>query len=160
MADDIGAVIEQALDEAALATAGCMLGLMERAFAMTLDYLQTRQQFGTIIGTFQSLQHRAADLKIHIALTRAAVEAAAAVLDCRRDRRGARRRRCPRPSTARRNPALLVLRQCIQLHGGIGYTDEYDVGLYLRRGMVIANQYGAATLHRRRFMALAPEDVE
>jgi alkylation response protein AidB-like acyl-CoA dehydrogenase len=55
---------------------------------------------------------------------------------------------------------MLVLRQCIQLHGGIGYTDEYDVGLYLRRGMVIMNQYGSATLHRRRFMALAPEDVE
>jgi alkylation response protein AidB-like acyl-CoA dehydrogenase len=55
---------------------------------------------------------------------------------------------------------LMVLRQCIQLHGGIGYTDEYDVGLYLRRGMVIANQFGSAALHRRRFMALAPEDAE
>jgi alkylation response protein AidB-like acyl-CoA dehydrogenase len=54
----------------------------------------------------------------------------------------------------------MVLRQCIQLHGGIGYTDEYDVGLYLRRGMVIANQFGSAALHRRRFMALAPEDAE
>jgi alkylation response protein AidB-like acyl-CoA dehydrogenase len=55
---------------------------------------------------------------------------------------------------------MFVLRQSIQLHGGIGYTDEYDVGLYLRRGMVLMNQFGSATLHRRRFMALAPEDVE
>ena len=81
IASDVGAVLDAALDEAALMTAGAMVGLMERAFDMTLAYLKTRQQFGRIIGTFQSLQHRAADLKIHLALTRAAVEAAAAALD-------------------------------------------------------------------------------
>jgi alkylation response protein AidB-like acyl-CoA dehydrogenase len=159
VADDVGAVIEQALDEAALATSGLMLGLMERAFDMTLGYLRTRQQFGRIIGTFQSLQHRAADLRIHIALTRAAVESAAAVLDS--GATGAVRQAAVSKAKHRAaDSGLLVLRQCIQLHGGIGYTDEYDVGLYLRRGMVIMNQYGSATLHRRRFMALAPEDVE
>ncbi len=159
VADDIGAVLEQALDEAALATAGHMLGLMEKAFDLTLGYLRTRQQFGRIIGTFQSLQHRAADLRIHISLTRAAVEAAAAVLDG--GATGAVRQAAVSKAKHRAaESGLLVLRQCIQLHGGIGYTDEYDVGLYLRRGMVIANQYGSAALHRRRFMALAPEDVE
>ncbi len=159
VADDIGAVLEQALDEAALATAGLMLGLMERAFEMTLGYLRTRQQFGRIIGTFQALQHRAADLKIHLALTRAAVEAAASTLDS--GATGAVRQAAVSKAKHRAaESGMLVLRQCIQLHGGIGYTDEYDVGLYLRRGMVIANQYGSATLHRRRFMALAPEDVE
>ena len=159
VADDIGAVLEQALDEAALATSGVMLGLMERAFEMTLAYLRTRQQFGRIIGTFQSLQHRAADLKIHISLTRAAVESAAAVLDS--GATGALRQAAVSKAKHRAaESGMLVLRQCIQLHGGIGYTDEYDVGLFLRRGMVIANQYGSATLHRRRFMALAPEDVE
>ena len=108
---------------------------------------------------FQSLQHRAADLKIHIALTRAAVETAAAVLDS--GAAGAVRQAAVSKAKHRAaESGLLVLRQCIQLHGGIGYTDEYDVGLYLRRGMVIANQYGSASLHRRRFMALAPEDVE
>ena len=159
VADDIGAVLEQAIDEAALATAGHMLGLMEKAFELTLGYLKTRQQFGRIIGTFQSLQHRAADLKIHIALTRAAVETAAAVLDS--GATGEVRQAAVSKAKARAaESGLMVLRQCIQLHGGIGYTDEYDVGLYLRRGMVIANQYGSASLHRRRFMALAPEDVE
>ena len=159
VADDVGAVLEQALDEAALATSGLMLGLMERAFEMTLAYLKTRQQFGRIIGTFQSLQHRAADLKIHLALTRAAVEAAAAVLDS--GATGAVRQAAVSKAKHRAaESGMLVLRQAIQLHGGIGYTDEYDVGLFLRRGMVIANQYGSATLHRRRFMALAPEDVE
>lgn len=159
IADDVGALLDQALDEAALMTSGAMLGLMERAFDLTLGYLRTRQQFGRIIGTFQSLQHRAADLKIHLALTRAAVEGAAATLDA--GATGAVRRAAVSKAKHRAaESGMFVLRQCIQLHGGIGYTDEYDVGLYLRRGMVIANQYGSATLHRRRFMALAPEDVE
>ena len=159
IADDIGAVLEQALDEAALMTAAGMLGLMERAFALTLDYLRTRQQFGRVIGSFQALQHRAADLRIHIALTRAAVESAAAALDA--GAAGpARRAAVSRAKHRAAESGMLVLRQAIQLHGGIGYTDEYDVGLYLRRGMVIVNQYGSAALHRRRFMALAPEEVE
>jgi alkylation response protein AidB-like acyl-CoA dehydrogenase len=72
------AALAPALDRAALATAAYLLGGMEAGFAMTLDYLQTRQQFGKIIGTFQALQHKAADTKMHIALTRAAVEQAAA----------------------------------------------------------------------------------
>jgi len=159
VADDVGALLDLALDEAALMSAGAMLGLMERAFELTLGYLKTRQQFGRIIGTFQSLQHRAADLKIHVALTRAAVEAAAAALDA--GAVGAARRAAVSKAKHRAaESGMLVLRQCIQLHGGIGYTDEYDVGLYLRRGMVIVNQFGSAALHRRRFMALAPEDVE
>ena len=159
VSDDIGAVLEQALDEAALATAGHMLGLMEKAFEMTLAYLKTRQQFGRIIGTFQALQHRAADLKIHNSLTRAAVESAAAALDS--GAAGAVRKAAVSKAKHRATESgMFVLRQCIQLHGGIGYTDEYDVGMYLRRGMVIMNQYGSAMLHRRRFMALAPEDVE
>jgi alkylation response protein AidB-like acyl-CoA dehydrogenase len=53
---------------------------------------------------------------------------------------------------------MLVTRQCIQLSGGIGYTDDYDVGLYLRKAMVLANQFGSANLHRRRFMATAPAE--
>jgi hypothetical protein len=63
----------------------------------------------------------------------------------------------PAPRHARRRPACWCTRECIQLHGGIGYTDQYDVGLYLRKAMVMANQYGSATLHRRRFMATSPE---
>ena len=55
---------------------------------------------------------------------------------------------------------LFRSRQCIQLHGGIGYTDEYDVGLYLRSCMVLSNRFGSAGLHRRRFMATAPEGEE
>jgi alkylation response protein AidB-like acyl-CoA dehydrogenase len=151
------AVLEDALDEAALGTAAYLLGVMDQAFALTLDYLKTRQQFGKPIGSFQALQHRAADLKIQIALTRASVEAAAALAD-----RGAPRRQrqaaISRAKARAADAALLVTRQAIQLHGGIGYTDEADIGLYLRKAMVLASQYGSAGLHRRRFAAQTPED--
>ncbi len=145
-----------ALDEAALATAAYILGAMDRAFAMTLDYLKTRQQFGRVIGTFQALQHRAADLRIHLALTRASVESAAATLDASAVpalRRGAVSRAKARAAES----GMFVTRQCIQLHGGIGYTDEYDVGLFLRKLMLLSNLYGSAALHRARFAAVLPE---
>lgn len=157
VADDIGGVIGQALDEAALTTAGYLLGTMEAAFALTLSYLRTRQQFGRVIGTFQALQHRSADLKIQLALTRASVEQAAAALDAGATGDAARAL-VSRAKARAADAALRVTRECIQLHGGIGYTDEYDAGLYLRKAMVLANQYGSAALHRRRFMATAAED--
>jgi alkylation response protein AidB-like acyl-CoA dehydrogenase len=147
------------LDEAALATSAYLLGVMDRAFAMTLDYLRTRQQFGRAIGSFQALQHRAADLRIQIALTRASVEAAAATVDS-----GAPlplvQAAVSRAKARAAEAAMLVTRQAIQLHGGIGYTDEADIGLYLRKAMVLANLYGGAGLHRARYAAVAPEQDE
>lgn len=159
LADDIGAVLERALDEAALVTAFALLGGAERAYAMTLDYLRTRQQFGRIIGSFQALQHRAADLRMQLALFRASVEAAAATLDAGAEG-AARQAAVSRAKTRAAEAAMLVTRQCVQLSGGIGYTDDYDVGLYLRKAMVLANQFGSARLHRARFMASAPETEE
>lgn len=158
VADDVGEALAVAVDEAALVTAAYLLGGMERAFAMTLDYLRTRSQFGKIIGTFQALQHRAADVKIQVALTRASVEAAAAI-DAGATG-NARRAVVSRAKARAAEGAMAVQRACIQLHGGIGYTDQYDVGLYLRKTMVLANQYGSASLHRRRFMAVSPETDE
>jgi alkylation response protein AidB-like acyl-CoA dehydrogenase len=159
LADDIAGPLADALEDAALLTSAFLLGGMERAFGMTLDYLRTRSQFGRIIGTFQALQHRAADLKMQLALTRASVESAAAAIDAGATG-DARRAAVSRAKARAAEAALLVQRQCIQLHGGIGYTDQYDVGLYLRKAMVLANQYGSASLHRRRFMATSPEVEE
>ncbi len=147
----------RALEEASLTTAAYLLGVMSRAFAITLDYLCTRVQFGRPIGAFQVLRHRAADLKIQLELSRASIEAAAAMLDsdaplplCR----AAVSRAKARASDA----ALLITRQAIQLHGGIGYTDEHDIGLFLRKAMVLANLYGSAALHRARYAVLAAEE--
>jgi alkylation response protein AidB-like acyl-CoA dehydrogenase len=146
-----------AIEEATLATAAYLLGVMERSFAMTLDYLRTRQQFGRPIGSFQALQHRAADLKLQIALTRASIESAAATLDAGGPPSYAQAA-VSRAKARAADASLLVTRQAIQLHGGIGYTDEYDVGLYLRKAMVLANAFGSAQRHRARFAALLPED--
>ena len=149
----------EALDEAALAAAAYLLGVMDRAFAMTLDYLKTRRQFGKLIGSFQVLQHRAVDLQIQLALTRASVEAAAATLDG-----GAapalRQAVVSRAKARASEAAITVTKQCIQLHGGIGYTDEYDVGLFLRKAMVMSSLYGSAALHRARFATVSPEQDE
>ena len=151
--------LHEAIEEATLALAAYLLGVMQRAFAITLDYLRTRQQFGRPIGSFQSLQHRAADLSIQVALTRASVEAAAAVLDG--DATPARRQAAVSQAKARAgSAALLVTRQAIQLHGGIGYTDEADIGLFLRKAMVLANLHGAPPLHRARYAALMPHEEE
>ncbi len=148
--------IADAIETATLLTAAGLLGVMERSFALTLDYLRTRKQFGRAIGSFQALQHRAADLKLQIALTRASVEGAAALLD--RDADPARRLAAVSRAKARAaTAAILVTREAIQMHGGIGYTDECDVGLYLRRAMVMANQFGSARLHRARCAATMPE---
>lgn len=151
--------IDAALDDAALATAAYLLGVMRRAFEMTLDYLRTRRQFGKPIGSFQALQHRAADLKLQLELTRASVESAAATLDAT-TAPVARQAAVSRAKARAADAAFLITRQAIQLHGGIAYTDEYDAGLFLRKAMVLANLYGSAALHRARFAATAPQDVE
>lgn len=152
IANDIGAALTEGLDRAALATAAALLGGMEAGFAMTLDFLRTRQQFGKIIGTFQALQHKAADAKMQIALTRAAIEQAAAALDD-----GEPSHVVSRAKARASEAAMLVQQACVQLHGGIGYTDDYDVGLHMRRAMVLVPAFGGAALHRRRFMELSPE---
>jgi alkylation response protein AidB-like acyl-CoA dehydrogenase len=155
-AEPIPGDLTEALEEATLATAAYLLGVMDRVFAITLDYLKTRQQFGKPIGSFQALAHRAVDLHIQVNLTRASVEAAAATWDAGGplpQRQAAVSRAKHRANLA----AMLVTRQAIQLHGGIGNTDDYDAGLFLRKAMVLTASYGNAALHRTRFAALAPE---
>ena len=148
-----------ALEEATLATAAYLLGAMDRVFAMTIDYLKTRVQFGKPIGSFQALQHRAADLKIQVALTRASIESVAAALDSGLSG-PARLAAVSRAKARASDSGMLVCRQAIQLHGGIGYTDEADPGLFLRKAMVLCNLYGSATLHRTRFATLATDTDE
>lgn len=147
--------LSEALDQAALATSAYLLGAMDRVFGLTLDYLRTRQQFGRPIGSFQALQHRAADLKIQVALTRASVENAAALWDAGDSGRVAA---VSRAKARASDAAMLVCRQAIQLFGGIGYTDEADPGLFLRKAMVLMNLYGSAALHRARFARLTPDE--
>ncbi len=151
--------IAPALDVAALATAAYLLGLMDRVFAATLDYLRTREQFGRKIGSFQALQHRTADLKILLELTRASIASAAESLDASDDAR-TRAAAVSRAKARASDAALRMTREAIQIHGGIAYTDEFDIGLFLRKAMVVANQFGTSAWHRARYAAIAPESEE
>jgi alkylation response protein AidB-like acyl-CoA dehydrogenase len=149
----------EALEHAIMASSAYLYGLMDRAFSMTLEYMKTREQFGHKIGSFQALQHRAVDMQIQISLTRAAIGSAAYVLDTARttaQRQAAVSRAKVRASDA----AMVVTRACIQLHGGIGYTDAYDIGLFLRKAMVLAPLYGPPSVHRARFRVVAPVEQD
>lgn len=148
--------LDAALDETTLALSAYLLGVMDQALVLTLDYLRTRKQFGRAIGTFQALQHKAVDLKIQIALTRASIRNAAATIDSAAPI-GQLRAAVSRAKARAAEAAMLVTRQAVQLHGAIGYTDEADIGLYLRKAMVLANLNGGPAVHRARFDALLPE---
>jgi alkylation response protein AidB-like acyl-CoA dehydrogenase len=158
-ADAIEGDVSEALEHAIMASSAYLLGLMDRAFTMTLDYMKTREQFGRKIGSFQALQHRAVDMQIQIALTRASVASAAFALDTATtaaQRQAAVSRAKVRASDA----AMAVTRACIQLHGGIGYTDAYDIGLFLRKAMVLSPLYGPPSVHRARFRVVAPAEQD
>ena len=122
---------------------------------MTLDYLRTRKQFGKAIGSFQALQHRAVDLFVEIELARSALDRAVRTLDTTDDPR--ERALAASACKARASEAALhVAREAIQMHGAIGYTDEHDIGLYVRRPLVLSAWLGNAGAHRRRYATLAP----
>ncbi len=147
------------IEIAAMATSAYLLGLMDRVFGITMEYLKTREQFGRKIGSFQALQHRSADLKIQLELTRATVNACARAMDASDDA-ATRKIAASRAKARASESASTMTRGCIQLHGGIGYTDAADPGLFLRKMMVLAPLYGSTALHRARFLALAPETDE
>lgn len=149
--------VRGAFADATLATSAYLLGLMDAALERTIDFLKTRVQFGKPIGAFQALQHRAVDLKLQVELSRASVEDAAARWEAAPGAL-ASLAAVSRAKARCGSAAMLVTRQAIQLHGGIGYTDEHDIGLYLRKVMVVAPQFGSVELHRARFAALvSPE---
>ena len=144
--------IVAAMEEITLATAAYLLGVMRRAFEITREYLSTRRQFGKPIGSFQVLQHRMADLYIQIELAAASVAQAATLLD-EVGEPVPRLRAVSRAKARASDAAMLVTKQSIQLHGGIGFTDEADIGLFLRKALVLANSYGTPTAHRERYAA-------
>jgi acyl-CoA dehydrogenase len=137
-----------AIDRATVALCAEMLGAMQAIFSRTLEYLKTRQQFGRPIGSFQALQHRAARLYIDIELCRAAVAAAATIADTDTAALPAHASMAKvRCSEVFERTAL----EAIQLHGGIGMTDEHDAGLFLKRARVAAVTFGSADFHRDRW---------
>lgn len=146
--------LAKALDETLVVVSAELLAITRRMFEMTLEYLRTRKQFGKPIGSFQSLQHRAVDMLIQQELCAAAVSEGLAALDAglagdERARLAARvKARCS-------DAALAIARESVQMHGAVGFTDEYDLGLYLQRALVLSAWLGNAPVQRRRHALLA-----
>jgi len=147
------AAVGRALDHARAIAAAELCGVMSRALEMTLDYLRTRVQFGKPIGSFQALQHRAVDLHIQNELASAVLEEALARLDRGPDA-ATRATIASRVKARCSDAAARITRETIQLHGAIGFTDECDAGLYLKRALTLATWLGSAIAHRRRYARL------
>ncbi|WEK43475.1 MAG: acyl-CoA/acyl-ACP dehydrogenase [Candidatus Sphingomonas colombiensis] len=143
------AALTQAIaDRATAVTAAEMLGMADSAFHQTLDYLKQRVQFGQLLSTFQALQHRMAKMLTELELMRSAVEGALEAIDAGRSDVD----QAVSLAKAVANDTLrLVSREMVQLHGGVGMTDEYDAGLYLKRAAVLEAMWGTASYHRDRF---------
>ncbi|HNG80273.1 MAG TPA: acyl-CoA dehydrogenase family protein, partial [Burkholderiaceae bacterium] len=143
--------LDAALDRARVLLAAEGLGLLREVFERTLAYLKEREQFGVPIGSFQALQHRAARLYVELELLESAVAGALAAIDADAPDR-------PRlASLAKARAADLAVTLCneaVQLHGGIGVTDEYDLGLFLKRARVLQQSLGDASFHRDRYARL------
>ncbi len=146
------AVLGRIFDYALLALASESIGAMDVAKQFTLEYLQTRKQFGVPIGSFQALQHRMADLLLEVEQARSSVINAAAAID--------------EPESIARSKALaaakytvgrigtLVAEECIQLHGGIGMTWELPFAHYAKRLVMIDHQFGDEDHHLARYIEL------
>ena len=149
---DAGAeVLDAVFDRAAIGLSAEMLGTFDEAFERTLAYLKNREQFGVKIGSFQALRHRAADMFCEVELVRSVVRDALSALDDGRDdvarMASAAKARCSDVSSQ-------ITREAIQMHGGIGMTDEEEIGLFFKRAKAAEMTLGDAIYHRDRYASL------
>ncbi|WP_420003840.1 acyl-CoA dehydrogenase family protein [Arenibacterium sp. LLYu02] len=146
--------IEAVIARATLAVSAEALGAMESAKEMTITYLKERQQFGRAIGKFQALQHRMADVLIEVEQARSAVVNLAGHLDAPR---ALRERHVSATKNLIGRVGALVAEEAVQLHGGIGMTDEYALSHYVRRIVMIDHLFGDVDHHLERFIQLGLE---
>jgi alkylation response protein AidB-like acyl-CoA dehydrogenase len=137
-------LVEGVLNIGRGAVAAEMVGLSEEVFGRTVDYLKERKQFGKRIGEFQALQHRAAQLYIEIEITRAAVLKALQSLDGDFEKAGA----AVAVAKARAgSTATLAVQEGVQMHGGMGMTDQFDIGFFMKRARVCQELFGDSNFH-------------
>jgi alkylation response protein AidB-like acyl-CoA dehydrogenase len=147
-----GETIENILDIGRIAMASEMLGNAEAAFETTLDYLKQRKQFGVLIGSFQALQHRAAEMFCEIELTKSSVMGAMKAAD---EGSNELQRLSSLAKTMAGETLHLVSNEAVQMHGGIGVTDEYDIGFFLKRARVAEQIFGSSKYHTERYANLS-----
>jgi alkylation response protein AidB-like acyl-CoA dehydrogenase len=144
------ALLSRILDVARIGASAELLGIAEEAFERTLVYLRERKQFGVPIGSFQALQHRAAELYAEIEMSKSVVLKALHELDAGADcREIASLAKAKLSVTAHRAAA-----EAIQMHGGIGMTDDYDIGFFLKRCRALETFFGDRYYHLDRYAAL------
>ncbi|MET3834857.1 acyl-CoA dehydrogenase [Brevundimonas sp. UYEF29] len=141
------ALLDGALNLGRACAASSLTGAGDQAFKTTMDYLRTRKQFGKLIGEFQALQHRAAHLFSELELARAATIGAQIALD--EGREDAPLAASVAKAKAGR-VAELAVQEAVQMHGGVGMTDEFDVGLFMKRVRVLNELLGDAGFHAER----------
>ena len=144
-------VLDPLLDRAAIALSGEMLGGTQEAFDRTIAYLKVRKQFGVPIGSFQALKHRAAQMFCEVELSKSIVMEALRAIDQGRADVAA----LASAAKARLSDVFVhVTAEAIQLHGGVGVTDEVDIGLFYKRARACDVAFGNAAHHRDRFARL------
>jgi alkylation response protein AidB-like acyl-CoA dehydrogenase len=147
-----GEALGRIIDRATVVLCAEMLGGMSQAFDLTLGYLKEREQFGVLIGTFQALKHRAARIFMQIELSRSCVMAAARAID----EGSPDAAKLVSLAKARCSDAyVLATDEGVQIFSGVGMTDEYDIGLYMKRARAAELTFGDASHHRDRWARLS-----
>ncbi|MGE0388255.1 MAG: acyl-CoA dehydrogenase, partial [Gammaproteobacteria bacterium] len=150
-----GELLEYAIDRATLAFTAQAVGAMQAVLAIVSAYLKTRVQFGQPIGKFQALQHRMADMFVEAQEARSILYQGMAWLDAQAPRR---RHAVSCAKVVAANAGLFVAGQGIQLHGGVGVTEEFEVGQYYKRMLVFEKLFGDTDQHLARIAANADDD--
>jgi alkylation response protein AidB-like acyl-CoA dehydrogenase len=145
--------IDAALDIGLAALCSEAVGIMEATVAATTEYLKTRHQFGQPIGRFQALQHRMADMLMHLEQARSMSYLAA--LNCTNEDRAARRRALSAAKVTIGQACRFIAQNAVQLHGGMGMTDELMLSHWFKRLTVIEMRFGDTDFHLQRFAALS-----
>ena len=151
--EDGAALLEGALNLGRACAAASLTGAGDEAFRLTLEYLRTRKQFGKLIGEFQALQHRAAHLFTELEIAKAAVLGALQALDAGPPVKPEDDAAALAVSVAKAKAgrvAELAVQEAVQMHGGVGMTDEFDVGLFMKRVRVLNELLGDAGFHQER----------
>jgi len=146
--------LDRVLDIARIGIAAEMLGSMQAVFESILAFLKQREQFGVLIGSFQGLQHRAAEMYSEIELCKSAVRAALSGLDDPETTQAEVAELASMAKAKLSEVFFLVSNEGIQMHGGIGMTDEFDVGFFIKRARVAQQFLGDASFHRDRYASL------
>lgn len=147
------AAIERVTDKAIVGISAEAVGVLETLLQKTVEYSKTRKQFGTVIGTFQALQHRMADMFIECQLARSIVVMAAMKLDSSSGQR--EKTKAVSAAKSRVGKAIRkVSQEAVQIHGGIGVTNELDVGHYFKRATALEIMFGNTDYHVERFASL------